>query len=59
MCQLNYPPTKRLLTEWYCHFKDQKSAEAVKEQLSDLSKKIDHTLQPVFRSRKIGEDRNL
>ena len=25
-------------------------------QLSDLSKKINHTLQPVFRSRKICED---
>ena len=37
-------------------FKDQKSADAVKRQLSDLSKRIDHTLQPVFRSRKIGED---
>ena len=37
-------------------FKDQTSADAVKRQLSDLSKRIDHTLQPVFRSRKIGED---
>ena len=37
-------------------FKDQKSAHTVKKQLSDLSKRIDHTLQPVFRSRKIGED---
>lgn len=37
-------------------FKDQTSADAVKKQLSDLSKKIDHTLQPVFKSRKIGED---
>jgi len=37
-------------------FKDQKSANAVKKQLSDLSKRIDPTLQPVFRSRKIGED---
>ena len=36
--------------------KDQNSADAVKKQLSDLSKRIDHTLQPVFRSRKIGED---
>ena len=30
-------------------FKDQKSADAVKKQLSDLSNKIDHTLQPVLR----------
>ena len=37
-------------------FKDQKSADAVKRQLSDLSKIIDHTLQPVFKSRKICED---
>ena len=37
-------------------FKDQKSADAVKKQLSDLSNKIDHTLQPVFKSRKICED---
>ena len=28
----------------------------MKRQLSDLSKRIDHTLQPVFRSHKIGED---
>ena len=34
-------------------FKDQKSADAVRKQLSDLSNKIDHTLQPVFKSRKI------
>ena len=37
-------------------FKDQKSADAVKRQLSDLSNKIGHTLQPVFKSRKIRED---
>jgi len=37
-------------------FKDQKSADAVKKQLSDLSNKIDHTLQPVFKSCKICED---
>ena len=37
-------------------FKDQKSADAVRKQLSDLSNKIDHTLQPVFKSRKICED---
>ena len=36
-------------------FKDQKSADAVKRQLSDLSKKIDHTLHPVFKTRKICE----
>ena len=37
-------------------FKDQKSADAVKKQLTHLSKKIDHTLQPVFKTRKICED---
>ena len=37
-------------------FKDQKSADPVKKQLSDLSNKIDHTLQPVFKSRKICQD---
>ena len=37
-------------------YKDQKSADAVKKQLSDLSKEIDHTLQPAFKSRKICED---
>ena len=37
-------------------FKDQKSADAVRKQLSDLSNKINHTLQPVFKSRKICED---
>ncbi len=37
-------------------FKDQTSADGVKKQLSDLSKKIDHTLQLVFKSRKICED---
>ena len=37
-------------------FKDQKSADAVRKQLSDLSNKIDHTLQPMFKSRKIYED---
>ena len=30
-------------------FSDQKSADAVKKQLSDLSNKIDHTLQLVFK----------
>ena len=40
----------------HMHFKDQKSADSVKKQLSDLSNKIDHTLQPVFKSHKICED---
>ena len=37
-------------------FKDQRSADIVKKHLSDLSNKIDHILQPVFRSRKFGDD---
>ena len=37
-------------------FKDQKSADSLRRQLSDLSKKIDRVLQPVFTSRKISED---
>ena len=36
--------------------KDQKSADAVRKQLTYLSKKVDYTLQPVFKSRKIFED---
>ena len=37
-------------------FKDQKSADSVRRQLSHLGKKIDRVLQPVFTSRKISED---
>ena len=37
-------------------FKDQKSVDSVRRQLSDLGKKIDRVLQPVFTSRKISED---
>ena len=37
-------------------FKDQRSAGIVKKHLSGLSNKIDHILQPVFRSRKLGDD---
>ena len=36
-------------------FKDQKSADAVKKQLSDLSNKIDHTLKPVLKGLKMCE----
>ena len=34
-------------------FKDQKSANAVRHQLSDLSRKIDAVVQPVYVSKKI------
>jgi len=37
-------------------FKDHKSADSVCRQLSDLGKKIDRVMQPVFTSRKISED---
>ena len=37
-------------------FKDQKSADSVRRQLSDHGKKIDRVLQPAFTSRKISED---
>ena len=33
--------------------KDQKLADEAKTQLSNLSKKIDHSLQPVFTSQKV------
>ena len=36
--------------------KDQESIDAERKELSGLSKKIDHTLQPVFGSSNIGED---
>ena len=35
--------------------KDQKLADEAKTHLSNLSKKIDHILQPVFTSQKIGD----
>ena len=44
-------PVRIILT-----FKDQKSADSMHRQLSDLGKKIDHVLQPVFTSTKISED---
>ena len=37
-------------------FKYQRSADIVKKHLSNLSNKIDHILQPVFRSCKLGDD---
>ena len=36
-------------------FKDQKSADTVRKQLKDLSKKIETELQPVYTSPKIGD----
>ena len=37
-------------------FKDQVAANAVRKQLRDLSHKIGPTLQPVFVSKKLGQD---
>ena len=37
-------------------FKDQRSADVVRRQLSDLGKKIDSDLRPVFTSKKIADD---
>ena len=37
-------------------FKDQAAANAVRKQLCDLSHKIGPTLQPVFVSKKLGQD---
>ena len=37
-------------------YKDQKFPNSVRRQLSDLGKKIDRVIQPVFTSRKISED---
>ena len=40
-------------------FKDQKSADTVRKQLKDLSKKIETELQPVYTSPKIGDKLKL
>ena len=37
-------------------FKDQKSADTVRRQLSDLGKKINSDLRPVFTSKKIADE---
>ena len=37
-------------------FKDQESANYVKKELKNLSIKLQTTVQPVFVSRKIGQD---
>ena len=40
-------------------FKDQISVDIVKEQLKDLSLKVNTTIQPVFASRKIEQELNV
>ncbi|KAL9986111.1 hypothetical protein ACROYT_G000191 [Oculina patagonica] len=40
-------------------FKDQRSADVVRRQLSDLGKKINSDLRPVFTSKKIADDINV
>ena len=37
-------------------FRDQKSADVLKKQLRALGRKIDVTIQPIFKSRKIADD---
>ena len=39
-------------------FKDQISADIVKDQLKDLNLKVNPTIQPVFASRKIEQELN-
>ena len=41
-------------SQW--HFKDQGAANAVRQQLHDLGHKIGPTLQPVFVSKKLGQN---
>ena len=40
-------------------FKDQISADIVKEELKDLSLKVNTTIQPEFASRKIKQELNV
>ena len=40
-------------------FKDQISADIVKEQLKDLNLRVNPTIQPVFASRKIEQELNV
>ena len=47
------PSDSPLLIIFHVPFKDQKSAERVGRQFSDLGRKIDYELQPVFTSKKI------
>ena len=37
-------------------FKDQKLADRVRRQLTDLSRKINHEVQPIFTSRKLAQE---
>ena len=37
-------------------FKDQRSVDIVRKQLSDLGKKINSDIRPVFTSKKIADD---
>ena len=41
------------------HYKDQDAAVSVKQQLTDLSSKVQKTIQPVFTSRKLKQDLSL
>ena len=45
-----------LFSEIILPFKDQRSADIVRRQLSDLGKKINSDIRPVFTSKKIADD---
>ena len=50
------PKEPRAIVRVAIPFKDQESANYVKKKLKDLSIKVQTTVQPVFVSRKIGQD---
>ena len=54
MCQL--PANENAIHPIVLPFTDLKSANTVRKQLSGLSKKINHTVQPLLRSCNIDED---
>ena len=39
-----------------CRLKTKKSADRVRRQLTDLSRKINHEVQPIFTSRKLAQE---
>ena len=50
------PSDSPLRIIFHVPFKDQKSADQVRRRFSDLGRKIDYDLQPVFTSKKIFDD---
>lgn len=53
------PSDSPLRIIFHVPFKDQKSADQVRRWFSDLGRKIDYELQPVFTSKKIIDDLRL